>query len=300
MQTSNEYKIIDGVAIADALLAKLKQELLSLPPTASSPGMAFIRVGEDPASVTYVEKKNRIAESLGIRSELHVFPVTTPESTVIACIQKLNVDTAIHGILVQAPLPYAWNSSLIFNTIDPRKDVDGFTACNLGKLVQGHTDCLAPCTPLGILHLLQSLAVAVTGKHIVVVGRSITVGRPLSILLSQKDFGIDATVTLCHSGSQNIHKLTSLADIVIVAVGRPHFLTAKMIKPGAIVIDVGINRIADHTKKRGYTLVGDCDFTGLLPIVSQITPVPGGVGPLTVTLLMQNILKAYKAYNQLS
>jgi methylenetetrahydrofolate dehydrogenase (NADP+)/methenyltetrahydrofolate cyclohydrolase len=292
-----KHKIIDGIAIADALLAQVKSAFLSLPSAAHPPGMAFIRVGEDPASVTYVNKKNKVAQSLGIRSELHTFPITAPESHVLECIQKLNIDPTIHAILVQAPLPYTWNAARIFNTIDPNKDVDGFTTHNLGKLLQGHTDGLVPCTPLGILHLLKTLDGAKTGQHIVVIGRSITVGRPLSVLLSQKRPAGDATVSVCHSGSHAIEKLTRIADIIIVAVGRPHFLTAEMVRPGAIVIDVGINRIADHTHTRGYKLVGDCAFEALLPIVSQITPVPGGVGPLTVASLMLNILQVYKAFH---
>lgn len=292
-----DHKIINGTAIADALLDQVKSDFLSLPIAEDPPGMAFIRVGEDPASVTYVNKKNKVAQSLGIRSELYTFPITASESHVVDCIQKLNADSKIHAILVQAPLPYTWNATKIFNSIHPDKDVDGFTTHNLGKLLQGHTDGLVPCTPLGILYLLEALNCKPSGKHIVVIGRSLTVGRPLSVLLSQKRAAGDATVSVCHSGSCHIERLTRIADIIIVAVGRPNFLTADMVQPGAIVIDVGINRISDAIDKRGYKLVGDCAFEALLPIVSNITPVPGGVGPLTVASLMLNILQVYKAFH---
>ena len=283
-------EIIDGnvtaKSIHEELAAKLKS--ISAPRT---PCVAFIRVGEDPASVSYVKKKGRVAGEIGIESRLHVLPESTQQDELNALIDKLNADDNVDAILIQAPLPKHLCERDTFNRVRPDKDVDGFSCGNLGLLCQEDARAFTACTPSGIMELLKRYNVATAGKNVVVLGRSIIVGKPMALLLMKK--GADATVTVCHSKSENLKEICSRADILIAAVGRPNTVTADMVKDGAVVIDVGINRIPCSTTKSGYRLVGDVDFENVAPKCSKITPVPGGVGPMTVAMLMVNTVRAF-------
>ena len=283
-------EIIDGnvtaKSIHEELAAKLKS--ISAPRT---PCVAFIRVGEDPASVSYVKKKGRVAGEIGIESRLHVLPESTQQDELNALIDKLNTDDNVDAILIQAPLPKHLCERDTFNRVRPDKDVDGFSCGNLGLLCQEDARAFTACTPAGIMELLKRYNVATAGKNVVVLGRSIIVGKPMALLLMKK--GADATVTVCHSKSENLKEICSRADILIAAVGRPNTVTADMVKEGAVVIDVGINRIPCSTTKSGYRLVGDVDFENVAPKCSKITPVPGGVGPMTVAMLMVNTVRAF-------
>ena len=283
-------EIIDGNATAksihEELAAKLKT--ISAPRT---PCVAFIRVGEDPASVSYVKKKGRVAGEIGIESRLHVLPESTQQDELNALIDKLNADDNVDAILIQAPLPKHLCERDTFNRVRPDKDVDGFSCGNLGLLCQEDARAFTACTPAGIMELLKRYNVATAGKNVVVLGRSIIVGKPMALLLMKK--GADATVTVCHSKSENLKEICARADILIAAVGRPNTVTADMVKEGAVVIDVGINRIPCSTTKSGYRLVGDVDFENVAPKCAKITPVPGGVGPMTVAMLMVNTVRAF-------
>jgi methylenetetrahydrofolate dehydrogenase (NADP+)/methenyltetrahydrofolate cyclohydrolase len=282
--------IIDGKAISEKILASLREELEGdgLP----KPCAAFVRVGEDPASVSYVAKKQQIAASLGIESQLHVHPESITQDELIAEIDRLNADIGVHGILVQAPLPGHIDSNFIFNRVSPEKDVDGFNLVNAGKLVQEDPTAFHACTPAGIIELLRHSGVETSGKHVVVLGRSLIVGKPAGLLLLRRHPFGDATVTYCHSRTADLPSITRQADILIAAIGKPRFVTKDMVKEGAVVIDVGINRIEDASRKSGFRLVGDVDYVNVAPQCSKITPVPGGVGPMTVALLMANTVKA--------
>jgi methylenetetrahydrofolate dehydrogenase (NADP+) / methenyltetrahydrofolate cyclohydrolase len=282
--------IIDGNKLSESILEKLAAQRKTF---AREPQLAFIQVGEEPASISYIKKKQKVAARIGIHSEVCKLPEAVTEETLIALIQSLNVSLQVHGILVQAPLPSHIDSQKVFNSIDPDKDVDGFHQLNLGKLCQEDPSGFVPCTPLGITKLIEHAAIPTMGKQVVILGRSLIVGKPAALLFLQKQSFANATVTVCHSHSQAIEDITSRADILIAAIGRPHFVTAQMIKPGATVIDVGINRIPDASKPSGYRLVGDVDFEAVQAKAGAITPVPGGVGPLTVAMLMHNTLKAY-------
>lgn len=286
-------KIIDGNATAKSIHEELKAELANLK-FDRRPCVAFIRVGEDPASVSYVKKKERVAGEIGIESRLHILPEDTNQDDLNALIDKLNNDDAVDAILIQAPLPKQLNERDTFNRVRADKDVDGFSNANLGFLCQEDSRAFVACTPAGIIELLKRAEVPTKGKRAVVIGRSLIVGKPMALLLMKK--GADATVTVCHSRSENMKEICAQADILIAAVGRPNTVSADMVKEGACVIDVGINRIPSTETKSGYRLVGDVDFQNVAPKCSAITPVPGGVGPMTVAMLMKNTLAAYKRH----
>ena len=285
-------EVIDGNAVASDLLEELAKKVQAF--EVRKPCVVFIRVGEDPASVSYVRKKEKTAAKIGIESRLLVFPESLTENDLLDKISKLNEDPSVHGILVQAPLPSHMDDRKVFNHVSPNKDVDGFNATNLGLLCQENEDAFASCTPAGILELLKRTKVDTTGKHVVVLGRSLIVGKPVGMLLLQKGVSGNATVTYCHSRTPDLANHTRQADILIAAIGKPHFVDQSMVKPGAIVIDVGINRIPDESRKSGFRLVGDVNFEEVAPVSSHITPVPGGVGPMTVAMLMKNTVKAFE------
>lgn len=287
-------KLIDGNAIANEIIAELTRQVAEM--TGRKPCVTFVRVGEDPASVSYVRKKQRTAEAIGIESRLQVFEESVSRETLKAFIEGLNADEAVDGILVQAPLPKHLNETEVFNWVSPDKDVDGFNTVNIGKLCQDDPNGFVACTPAGIVELLSRSGVETNGRHVVVLGRSLIVGKPAALLMLRKGPLADATVTVCHSRTRDLPSITRQADILIAAIGRAHFVTGDMVKEGACVIDVGINRIADDSRKSGYRLVGDVDFDAVAPKCSTITPVPGGVGPMTVAMLMQNTVKARLAH----
>lgn len=280
--------LIDGNAIAQQVLTEVKAEVAKLAPVI--PHVAFVRVGEDPASVSYVTKKQKTADEVGMRASLKVFPENVSLAELYAHLDALNADPEVHGILIQAPLPKHLPETEVFNRVSPAKDVDGFGTQSIGRLVQELPGAFAACTPRGVIELLRRSGVQTARKHAVVVGRSLIVGKPAALLLIAK--GCDCTVTIAHSRTADLAAITRQADILIAAIGKPHFIKADMVKPGAVVIDVGINRVADATKKSGYRIVGDVDFGAVAPLVSAITPVPGGVGPMTVAMLMRNTLDA--------
>ena len=285
-------ELIDGNAISAQILEELKTERATL--TGATPGVAFVRVGEDPASVFYVNKKARIAADLGINSSVRELPADTSEAELLAIIDDLNADASVHGILVQSPMGRHINERTVFNRVAPEKDVDGFNVVNAGRLVQEDPSGFVACTPAGCVELLKRSGIETQGKRAVVAGRSLIVGKPAALLLMQKGGVADATVTVCHSRTADMVAELRRADIVIAAMGRPHAITADMVRDGAVVIDVGINRVDDATKKKGYRIVGDVDFDNVSPKCSHITPVPGGVGPMTVAMLMKNTLRAYR------
>lgn len=283
--------LIDGNQVAATLIAELKADVAAL--TGRKPCLALVRVGDDPASVSYVKKKEKTAEEIGLISRVILPPVSITQPELEALIDGLNADSTVDGILVQSPLPKHLDELAIFRRVSPSKDVDGFHTINLGKVAQEDETGFVSCTPAGIMELLARTGVDLKGKHVVVLGRSLIVGKPVALLALQKKAGANGTVTICHSGTQNLAAITRQADVLIAAIGRPEFVTADMVKPGAVVIDVGINRVADTSKKTGYRLTGDVDFVRVSPLTSAITPVPGGVGPMTVAMLMKNTVKAY-------
>ncbi len=286
-------KIISGTEIAKQIREELKQEIAELKKKHNLiPGLATVLVGDDPASQVYVGSKARTCEALGIYSERHDLSAETDEPTLLALIDRLNKDPKIHGILVQLPLPKHINETNILLAIDPKKDVDGFHPVNVGKLMIGEPDYL-PCTPHGIQELLIRSGVKIKGAEVVIVGRSNIVGKPIANMLLQKRDGANATVTVCHTGTSDIAFHTRRADIIIVALGKPKFITADMVKEGAVVIDVGVNRIGKTAEGKSI-LCGDVDFDAVKEKVKAITPVPGGVGPMTIVMLMLNTLKAAK------
>ena len=285
-------KIIDGNAIAESIIEELASEVGQLSDT--KPVVAFIRVGDDPASVSYVRKKQKIAERIGIESRLILLPYDVSEKELFAQIDELNMDPVINGILIQAPLPEHINETNTFNRVSPNKDVDGFHTLNIGKLCQEDESGFIACTPAGIVELIKRSNIETQGKHVVVLGRSQIVGKPAALLMVRKALPGNATVTLCHSKTKNLASITSQADVLIAAIGRPNFVTADMVKEGVCVIDVGINRVNDDSRKSGYRLVGDVDFDAVASKASHMTPVPGGVGPMTVAMLMHNTLRAFK------
>lgn len=283
--------ILDGKALSAEIRDQLKSKVDELVAQGTTPGLGVVLVGDDPASRSYVSAKERACEKLGMHSEEIKLPADASKEAILAAVASLNENKAIHGILVQLPLPDASIESAVIDAILPSKDVDGFHPVSIGNLHLGR-DTFLPCTPHGILHLLKKSGVTVEGSHVVVIGRSNIVGRPLANLLSMKSELGNATVTLCHSRSKEMARHCQSADIVIVATGRPHTLTRDMVKPGAVVIDVGVNRVEDASRKRGYRLIGDADYEDLLDVASAITPVPGGVGPMTITMLMWNTIEA--------
>ena len=253
------------------------------------PCLAVILVGENPASVSYVTGKRKALAEVGMADRSIQLPETTSEAELLELIASLNADSSVHGILVQLPLPKHIDEDKVIMAIDPAKDVDGFHPVSVGNLMIGRPGFL-PCTPHGIIVLLKKMGIETSGKHAVVIGRSNIVGKPVSILLARKD--VNCTVTMCHTGTKDMGAITRQADIIVVASGHPHTLTADMVRDGAVVIDVGVNRIPDASKKSGFRLIGDCDFDDLVEKTSYITPVPGGVGPMTIAMLMQNTLEA--------
>jgi methylenetetrahydrofolate dehydrogenase (NADP+)/methenyltetrahydrofolate cyclohydrolase len=283
--------LIDGNQIAETIIAELKARVAALP--GRKPCLALVRVGEDPASVSYVRKKEKTAAEIGVESRVILPPVTISQSELESLIDDLNADPTVDGILVQSPLPRPLNELAVFRRVSPDKDVDGFHTVNLGKLAQDDDSGFVSCTPAGIMELLARSGVDLAGKHVVVVGRSLIVGKPVALLALQKRAGANGTVTVCHSGTRDLPALTRQADVLIAAIGRPEFVTGDMVKPGAVVIDVGINRVSDSSKKTGYRLTGDVHFSSVEPKASLITPVPGGVGPMTVAMLMRNTVKAH-------
>ncbi|MCX7592061.1 MAG: bifunctional methylenetetrahydrofolate dehydrogenase/methenyltetrahydrofolate cyclohydrolase FolD [Kiritimatiellae bacterium] len=285
--------IIDGKRIALEMRDEIRREVTRLKERGVTPGLGVILVGDDPASCSYVTAKERACEEVGIYSDDHRLPATTPEQDVIGLVNKMNSNPKIHGILVQLPLPRHINETAVLRAISPDKDVDGFHPINVGKMVLGEKTYL-PCTPHGIIQLLVRSGVRISGAHAVVVGRSNIVGKPVANLLLQKREHGNATVTVCHTGTVDLGRFTRQADILIVAAGRPRTITGDMVKEGAVVIDVGVNRVADPTRKSGYRLVGDVDFEAVAAKASMITPVPGGVGPMTITMLLLNTLEAAK------
>ncbi len=284
--------LIDGRAISRQLLDELTERVKTLSHRGLRPGLAFVRVGEDPASKVYVGRKEKACKDLGIHSETRVLPEATPEKELLALLDQLNSDRAIHGILVQAPLPPQIRPRAIYSAIKPEKDVDGFHPVNVGKLMLGDWSGFLPCTPAGIRELLARSGVTISGAEVVVLGRGNIVGKPMAALLCQKEKNANATVTLCHSGTRDIRAHCRRADILIAAMGVAEFVKADMVKPGAVVVDVGVNRINDPAAPAGSRLVGDVDFAAVQPVAGKITPNPGGVGPMTIAMLMQNTVAA--------
>jgi methylenetetrahydrofolate dehydrogenase (NADP+)/methenyltetrahydrofolate cyclohydrolase len=284
-------KLIDGKSISADIRNELKHKINDLNKKGIIPGLGVILVGDDPASKSYVSAKERACESIGIYSDDNRYSSKITENYLLDKIESLNNDPKIHGILVQLPLPPHINSTLVLNAITPNKDVDGFHPVNVGKMMIGE-DSFLPCTPHGIIQLLKRCNIETKGKHAVVIGRSNIVGKPIANMLFQKNMDTNATVTICHTSTNNLKDFTRTADIIIVASGQPNTLTSDMVKPGVVIIDVGVNRVEDVSKKNGFRLVGDVDFNGLFDIASAITPVPGGVGPMTITMLLYNTVKS--------
>lgn len=284
--------LVSGRAIADQILAELSARIAALKSRGVQPGLAFVRVGEDPASKIYVGRKEKTSKDLAILSETHVLPESASEADLLALLDRLNSNPQIHGILVQAPLPPQIRAPLIYSTVSPRKDVDGFHPVNVGKLMLGDSSGFLPCTPAGIQELLLRSGVKTSGAEVVILGRGNIVGKPMAAMLAQKGKNANATVTICHSATRDIKTHCLRADILIAAMGVAEFVKADMVKPGAVVVDVGVNRINDPNAKTGSRVVGDVDFAAVQPIAGQITPNPGGVGPMTIAMLMQNTVRA--------
>jgi len=286
--------IINGRAVADKILAECRTRAAEL--TASRgrpPGLAVVLVGENPASRAYVRSKDKTCRELGFHSVKEELPASLSQPDLLALIARLNADPQVDGILVQSPLPAPLDEAAVVRAMDPAKDVDGFHPMNVAKLALGDPSGFVPCTPLGCQRLLIESDIPITGAHVVVLGRSLIVGKSLALLLMQKTEGGDATVTVAHSRSKNLRAITQSADIIVAAIGRANSLRADDVREGVVVIDVGINRVDDPTDKRGYRLVGDVDYAGVAPKCRAITPVPGGVGPMTIAMLMANTLKSF-------
>ncbi len=285
-----ETQIIDGKEVSAKVREGLKSEIAALTAQGHQPGLAVVLVGEDPASQVYVASKVKACAELGMFSQKFALPADTSQDDLVKLIQELNADDRIHGILVQSPPPPHIDEEAVILNIDPRKDVDGFHPVNVAKLVLEDETGFVPCTPMGCMELLKEYGIETQGKHAVVIGRSLIVGKPMALLLMSKK--ANATVTVAHSRTADLAGLCRTADIIVAAVGRPEMVKADFIKPGAVVLDVGINRIADATRPRGYRIVGDVDFEDVKDKCSAITPVPGGVGPMTIGLLLANTVKA--------
>ena len=285
-------QLIEGRAIAEKVYAELRTEISSLKQRGITPGLAVVLIGDDPASRAYVRSKDKMCRELGLHSVKLELPAATTQEELLARVAKLNGDPAVHGILVQSPPPKHIDEAVIVRALDPAKDVDGFHPSNVAKLALGDASGFVPCTPLGCQRLLIESGVQISGAHVVVLGRSMIVGKPLALLLMQKAEGANATVTVVHSGSRNLSEITRSADIIIAAIGQAHFVKAEHVRAGAVVIDVGINRVEDPATERGYRLVGDVAFDEVAEKAAAITPVPGGVGPMTIAMLMSNTVKA--------
>jgi methylenetetrahydrofolate dehydrogenase (NADP+)/methenyltetrahydrofolate cyclohydrolase len=284
-------KILDGKAIAQEFRAELKAKTAELKTRGIVPGLGVLLVGDDPASRSYVTAKEKACEETGLYSREIKLPATATHQEILDVVNAFNADDQIDGILVQLPLPDSSMEQSVIEAINPEKDVDGFHPINVGRMMLG-LPAFLPCTPHGVLQILKRSGIKTSGAHVVVIGRSNIVGRPLVNLLSQKSELGDATVTMCHTRTKNMKKLTLQADIIVAAVGRPNTVTADMVKPGAVVIDVGVNRIEDASKKSGFRLAGDVDYTAVAEKASAITPVPGGVGPMTITMLLANTVES--------
>ena len=285
-------KLIDGRAIAEKVYVGLRGQIADLKANGVTPGLTVILVGDNPASRAYVRSKDKMCRELGLHSIKFELPASTTQAELVARVQELNRDSSIHGILVQSPPPEHIDESAIVRALEPRKDVDGFHPENVAKLVLEDPSGFVPCTPLGVQRLLIESKIEVDGAHVVVLGRSMIVGKPLALLLMQKRRNANATVTVVHSRSRDLAEITRSADILVAAIGRAEFLKADHVREGAVVVDVGINRVEDAAKERGYRLVGDVAFDEVSMRASAVTPVPGGVGPMTIAMLMANTVKA--------
>ena len=285
-------RILDGAALAQAIRTEVAQDVVRLAATGRTPGLAVVIVGEDPASQVYVRAKGKACVEAGMQSETLTLPASTSQADLLAIVDRLNADPAVHGILVQLPLPKGLDEREVLLRIDPRKDVDGFHPVNVGKVAIGDPTGFRPCTPYGVQEILVREGIATSGAHAVILGRSNIVGRPMASLLLGTGPGGDATVTVCHSRTRDLPAITRMADILVVAIGRPEFVTADLVKPGATVIDVGINRVNDPAAARGYRLAGDVAFTDVSRVAGAITPVPGGVGKMTIAMLLRNTVQA--------
>jgi methylenetetrahydrofolate dehydrogenase (NADP+)/methenyltetrahydrofolate cyclohydrolase len=285
-------QLIDGRAIAAQIQAELGARVAGLKSRGITPGLAFVRVGEDPASRVYVGRKEKACAELGLFSETQVLPADTSEADLLTLIARLNADSRWHGILVQAPLPKQISESKIYSAVSPEKDVDGFHPVNVGKLMLGDPTGFRPCTPAGVVELLVRSGVNTDGAEVAILGRGNIVGKPMAAMLCQKGRGANATVTLCHSATKDLAAHCRRADIIIAALGVAEFVKADMVKPGATVIDVGVNRVPDAGSKTGTKLVGDVDFAAVQKVAGQLTPNPGGVGPMTIAMLLQNTVRA--------
>jgi methylenetetrahydrofolate dehydrogenase (NADP+) / methenyltetrahydrofolate cyclohydrolase len=289
-------QVISGTEVADEIREEIRVAVQEMErETGVVPGLATVLVGENPASQSYVRMKNRAAAEAGIRSRQIDLPGDISEDELLGWIEGLNADPEIHGILVQLPLPPQVREELVLEAVHPAKDVDGFHPVNVGRLNTDDPDVLAPCTPRGIVELLLRSGHDPEGKHVVIVGRSNIVGKPMAALLLRKERGGNATVTIAHSRTRDLGEVTRLGEILVVAVGRPEVVTADMVRPGAVVIDVGVNRVDDPSRERGYRLVGDVAFDEVSEVASAITPVPGGVGPMTIAMLLSNTLQAARS-----
>jgi methylenetetrahydrofolate dehydrogenase (NADP+)/methenyltetrahydrofolate cyclohydrolase len=287
-------RIIDGVALGRTIRQEVAEETARLKARGVVPGLAVVLVGEDPASKAYVSSKDKACTEAGMHSVKITRPATITEAELLTIVDQLNADPAIHGILVQLPLPKHINSQKVLLRLDPMKDVDGFHPVNVGKLVIGDPTVLRPCTPWGVIQMLMRSGIETRGAHAVVLGRSTIVGKPMANLLIQQGPGGDATVTVCHSRTRDLPAVCRNADILIAAIGKAEFVTGDMVKPGGVVIDVGINRVDDPTHPKGYRLTGDVAYNQCVEVASAISPVPGGVGPMTIAMLMANTLQAMK------
>lgn len=285
-------ELINGATVARAVRAGVAETAARLVARGVRPGLAVVLVGDDPASAVYVRAKGKASEEAGLHSVTVRLPATTSEADLLRHVDQLNADRSIHGILVQMPLPKHISAEVVIQRVCPKKDVDGFHPVNVGKLLNGDSDGFAPCTPAGVQELLVRSGVETKGAECVIVGRSTIVGKPMAALMMQDRPGANATVTVCHSRTVDLPGHTQRADILIVAAGRPKFVTGAMVKPGAVVIDVGINRVDDARAKQGYIIVGDVDFASAREVARLITPVPGGVGPMTIAMLLKNTVRA--------
>jgi methylenetetrahydrofolate dehydrogenase (NADP+) / methenyltetrahydrofolate cyclohydrolase len=289
--------IIDGRTIAEKVYVDLRREISELKSKDITPGLAVVLVGDNPASRAYIRSKDKMSRELGLHSMKLELPDSTTQNELLARIEELNRDPNVHGILVQSPPPKQIDEAAIVRALDPRKDVDGFHPLNVAKLALGDPTGFVPCTPLGVQRLLIESKIEIAGAHVVILGRSMIVGKPVALLLMQKTRGGDATVTVVHSRSKNLEAITRSADILIAAIGRAEFVKAEHVRDGAVVVDVGINRVEDKTSERGYRLVGDVAFDEVSKKAGAITPVPGGVGPMTIAMLMSNTVRACRLLN---
>jgi methylenetetrahydrofolate dehydrogenase (NADP+) / methenyltetrahydrofolate cyclohydrolase len=287
-------RVLDGAPIANAIRAEVAEQVKRFRESGRQPGLAVVIVGENPASQVYVKAKGKACEEAGMHSETVRLPQETSEADLLAVVDRLNADPRIHGFLVQLPLPAHINGERVLNRVNPAKDVDGFHPVNVGKLVIGDPTALRPATPFGVQQMLLRSGIDTKGANAVIVGRSNIVGKPMANLLIQPGKGGDATVTVCHSKSKDLPAVCRGADLLIVAMGKPEFVTADMVRPGAVVIDVGINRVDDATQAKGYRIVGDVAYGPVSQVASAITPVPGGVGRMTIAMLLQNTLQAFQ------